>query len=80
MTMSSNATWVVYLKTIHKRARAERQPAVCEQVEWNAMERLRPGYHELVQTGIATENEAEDLARRQSGRTCPLKDPTCNLT
>lgn len=61
--MRSSVTWVVYLMTIHKRP--ERQPAVCEQAEWDAMERLRPGYHQLVQSGIATENEAEDLARRQ---------------
>ena len=61
--MKKNATWVVYLMTIHKRP--ERMPAVCRQSEWEAMECLRPGYHMLVQAGIATENEAEDLARRQ---------------
>ena len=63
MTMSSNGTWVVYLMTIYKRT--ERPPAVCAQSEWDAMEQTRPGYHQLVQSGIATESEAEDLARRQ---------------
>jgi hypothetical protein len=61
--MQNNATWVVYLMTIHKRN--DRLPAVCEQSEWDAIELSRPGYHQLVQSGIATENEAEDLARRQ---------------
>ena len=35
-----------------------------------AMELARPGYHELIRGGIATEAEAENLARRDpsSGR------------
>ena len=37
--------------------------AVCERGEWEAMERARPGYHTLVQTGIFNEGEAEKLAR-----------------
>jgi hypothetical protein len=37
--------------------------AVCEQAEWDAMERDRPGYHTLVQEGIPNEGEAERLAR-----------------
>ena len=63
MTMTSNATWVVYFKTIHKRP--NRLVAICEQSEWDAMERARPGYHLLVQSGIGTESEAEELARPQ---------------
>ena len=61
-------TWVVYWMTIHKRA--DRTSAVCEQSEWDAMELARPGYHELIRGGIATEAEAENLARRNpsSGR------------
>jgi hypothetical protein len=61
MTMTSNATWVVYLMTIYKRT--ERFAAVCKQSEWDAMERTRPGFHQLVRSGIATETEAEYLAR-----------------
>ena len=56
-----DVTWVVYLMTIHKRT--DKFMAVCEQSEWDAMERSRPGYHHLVRAGIATEVEAEALAR-----------------
>ena len=58
-----NTTWVVYLMTIHKKT--DRLLAVCEQHEWEAIERARPGYHQLVQGGIATEVEAEGVARCQ---------------
>src|SRR5262249_32629167 len=37
--------------------------AVCAQGEWDAMERANPGHHTLVKGGIATEGEAERLAR-----------------
>jgi hypothetical protein len=55
--------WVVFWMTIHKRV--DRLAAVCDQAEWDAMERARPGYHQLIQQGIATEAEAELLARSQ---------------
>jgi hypothetical protein len=58
-------SWVVYLMTIHKQA--EGQKAVCEQSEWAAMELQRPGYHKLLQDGIASETEAELIARGTSG-------------
>lgn len=58
------ATWVVYLMTIHKRV--VRMKAVCEQTEWDAMEMSRPGYHQLIRAGIATEVEAEMLARHSA--------------
>ena len=54
-------TWVVYLMTIHGKTSG--MNAVCEQGEWEAMERARPGYHTLVQAGIINEGEAERLAR-----------------
>jgi hypothetical protein len=54
-------TWVVYLMTI--RGKTSGMNAVCEQGEWQAMERARPGYHTLVQSGIINEGEAERLAR-----------------
>jgi hypothetical protein len=48
-----------------------RQPnglsAVCEQSEWDEMERVQPGYHTLVRAGILNEQEAESLAREASG-------------
>jgi len=63
--MNSNATWVVFLMTVHKRS--ERLPAVCKQTEWDAMERAQPGQHKLIQAGIQNEGEAERLARGNSG-------------
>jgi hypothetical protein len=57
--------WVVYLMTLHGKAEGMR--AVCEQTEWDAMELARPGYHKLIRQGIASEGEAERLARGTSG-------------
>ena len=57
--------WVVYRMTMHGKPSG--LGAVCEQGEWDAMERERPGYHMLVLAGIANEGEAERLARRSSG-------------
>lgn len=57
--------WVVYLMTMHKGAAPMR--AVCEQAEWNAMELVRPGYHQLIRGNIGSEREAELLARGTSG-------------
>lgn len=58
-------SWVVYRMTLHNQQ--EPVNAVCEQGEWEAMELARPGYHKLVQSGIASEGEAEKLARGTSG-------------
>jgi len=60
--LQNMVTWVVYLMTI--RERAGKNCAVCEQSEWDAMDLARPGYHQLIRGGIATEVEAEILARR----------------
>jgi len=54
-------TWVVYFMTIHKHT--DKTCAVCNQSEWDAMDLARPGYHQLIRGGIATETEAETLAR-----------------
>jgi len=43
--------------------------AVCEQAEWDEMEATRPGRHLLIQSGIATEAEAERVARESAGGT-----------
>jgi hypothetical protein len=56
-----SALWVVYRMTIH--GKPSQMNAVCQQNEWDAMESARPGYHMLVQAGIANEGEAERLAR-----------------
>jgi hypothetical protein len=64
--MSKRAeSWVVYLMTLPKHPDGMR--AVCEQHEWERMEAAQPGYHKLIQAGIATEREAELLARGTSG-------------
>lgn len=57
---AESVSWVVYRMTIYRKPS---QNAVCEQNEWDAMESKRPGYHTLVQAGIANECEAERLAR-----------------
>ena len=61
--------WVVYLMTVRNSPDGMR--AVCEQSEWEKLERDRPGYHKLIQGGIATENEAERLARGTLGDSPP---------
>ena len=63
------ASWVVYLMTVHGKPSG--MNAVCEQGEWEAMERAAPGYHTLVRSGIASESEAERLARGTSGDSKP---------
>jgi hypothetical protein len=61
MSTEKSTLWVVYRMTVHGKKSGIN--AVCEQGEWEAMERDRPGYHTLVQAGIPTEGEAERLAR-----------------
>jgi hypothetical protein len=63
-------SWVVYRKSIHKKASAIF--AVCEQVEWDAMERASPGHHTLIRAGIANEGEAERFARSGPSSTPPV--------
>ena len=62
MNNTKSTSWVVYRKTIHGKT-TNVMNAVCEQVEWDAMQHDRPGYHTLIQAGIASEGEAERLAR-----------------
>jgi len=61
--------WVVYRTPI--RGQPSGVNAVCEQSEWEAMEKDRPGYHTLIQAGIPSEGEAERLARGKSGDAVP---------
>jgi hypothetical protein len=56
--------WVVYRMTLHGKPAMN---AMCSQREWDAMEAAKPGYHTLIQGAIASENEAEKLARGTSG-------------
>jgi hypothetical protein len=55
------ASWVVYQATFDRKA--EGMIAVCEQGEWESMERAQPGRRVLLKSGIATEGEAEQIAR-----------------
>jgi len=55
------ASWVVYQATFDRKASG--MAAVCEQAEWDAMERSAPGTRTLIRAGIANEGEAERLAR-----------------
>jgi hypothetical protein len=76
MNSTENATlWVVYRMTVHGKKSGI--SAVCEQAEWDTMERDRPGYHTLVQGGIRNEGEAERLARSTAaeGSTNQPADP-----
>lgn len=58
-------SWVVYRMTLHKQP--DGVIAVCEQSEWDEIDRARPGYHTLVCGGIANECDAERLARGEPG-------------
>jgi hypothetical protein len=61
--------WVVYRMTLYGQEYGGN--AVCEQREWDAIERARPGFRLLVRAGIKTEQEAEKLARGTAGDTKP---------
>jgi len=54
-------SWVVYRMTV--KGKTSGMGTVCEQGEWEAMERVKPGHHTLVRAGITNEGEAERLAR-----------------
>jgi hypothetical protein len=56
--------WVVYRMTLLNKSSMN---AMCSQSEWDAMELANPGLHVLIQGGIASEGEAERLARGTSG-------------
>jgi hypothetical protein len=68
MRADDTGSWVVYRMKLYGKALGVN--AVCSQGEWDAMERARPGYHTLLQAGIASEGDAERLARQ-----LPAADP-----
>ena len=61
--------WVVYRMSMDGKTPGIN--VVCEQAEWDAMELAHPGRHVLVRSGIASEAEAERLARGTSGDPTP---------
>jgi len=58
--------WVVYLISTAGKASVY---AVCQQREWEEMEQRQPGQHQLIRKGIASEAEAEAVARESPGGT-----------
>jgi hypothetical protein len=58
-------TWVVYRMALPKSP--DGMNVVCEQREWDDLQQRQPGLHQLVKAGIASEAEAERLARGTSG-------------
>lgn len=56
-----NSLWVVYRMGSHGKFCGGN--AVCDQREWDAMEGAHPGSRTLIQEGIASEGEAERVAR-----------------
>jgi hypothetical protein len=63
--------WAVYRVNIEGKSAGVN--VVCSQAEWDAMELAHPGRHTLVRSGIASEAEAERLARVP--RATPLPRP-----
>jgi hypothetical protein len=59
--MSRAKTWVVYGQAV--QGQEGRVSAVCEQGEWDELERVRPGRQTLIQSGFASEADAERAAR-----------------
>jgi hypothetical protein len=57
--------WVVYSSPVLQKTGG--MNGVCEQGVWDAMNCARPGFYTLIREGIATEGEAEQLARGTSG-------------
>ena len=71
MRTTRQQSWCVYETTLKGRAEATR--SVCESGEWEAMSAAKPGLYTLVMAGIATEGEAERMARGKSGDAAPRK-------
>jgi hypothetical protein len=68
MRKTKNAeAWVVYKMTAW--GKADGPNAVCEQGEWDEMQRANPGQHTLIRKGLTSEAEAERLARESPGGT-----------
>ena len=65
MSMHRTESWVVYRFTL--RGKTGEMRAVCEQSEWAAKQADRFVFCTLVRAGIASEGEAERLARGTSG-------------
>jgi hypothetical protein len=58
-------SWVVYQTTFGQKSGP--MSVVCEQSEWEALERSNSGSRTLLKSGIPTEGEAERFARGVPG-------------
>jgi hypothetical protein len=65
--------WVVYQTIVGDRAGRR---SMCKQSEWEALILRNPAMNVLVQAGIASEMEAELVARGTSGDVVPRKSKT----
>jgi hypothetical protein len=64
MPNAGSSTWVVYQSVQGKQMGAK---SICDQREWEALERTNPGVNELLASGLMSESQAEKLARGTSG-------------
>jgi hypothetical protein len=69
MRHAMGGTWVVYQMPVKGIPAGVR--GICEQWEWEALERAKPGVNTLIQAGITNEGEAERLARGSAGEARP---------
>jgi hypothetical protein len=66
--MKKAVLWVVYKVMVStKYGMPAGVNAVCEQDEWEALQRAHPAEQTLIREGITCESEAEKLARGTSG-------------
>ncbi len=61
VSTSPAESWVVYQTTFGPKSAP--MSVVCEQSEWEALERSTPGRRTLLRSGIPTEAQAESFAR-----------------
>src|SRR3954468_7467243 len=64
MPMMGRSNWVVYQSVQGKQMGAK---SICDQREWEALERANPGANLLIASGLTSESQAEKLARGTSG-------------
>ena len=65
--LEQDQSWVIYQRCTNGAASGPN--GVCEQDEWDKLERINPGNQVIVTSGIETEGTAEQLARGTSGDT-----------
>ena len=73
MVVRRAESWVVYWTPV--KGNPGGANAVCEQAEWDRMERTNPGRHALIRAGVTNEPEAERLAREAPGGTAVQAAP-----